>query len=95
MQQNVGYDSLGHCFFLEDGLEMGNVFDGNLGFSTRAGSILPTDRDATTCRNVTSYSHKLFFFELLVELTSMEEISVPIFALVAAHFISPILETIS
>lgn len=43
VQDNVGYDHLGHCYFLEDGGEKRNVFDGNLGVGTRKGSILPSD----------------------------------------------------
>ncbi|XP_046566225.1 cell surface hyaluronidase-like, partial [Haliotis rubra] len=37
VQDNVGYDHLGHCYFLEDGGEKRNVFDGNLGVGTRKG----------------------------------------------------------
>jgi len=45
----VGYDTLGHCFFLEDGNERDNVFVHNVGLVTRPGSLLPSDRDATMC----------------------------------------------
>jgi len=45
----VGYDTLGHCFFLEDGIERDNVFVHNVGLVTRPGSLLPSDRDATMC----------------------------------------------
>lgn len=31
VQGNVGYHSVGHCFFIEDGNESKNVFDRNLG----------------------------------------------------------------
>eukprot|EP00850_Spirogloea_muscicola_P014237 SM000101S09235 [mRNA] locus=s101:20:3710:+ [translate_table: standard] len=33
---NVAYNSSGHCFVVEDGIETGNAFVGNLGISTRA-----------------------------------------------------------
>ncbi len=33
---NVAYDHIGHGFFLEDGSEHLNIFDGNLGLSSRA-----------------------------------------------------------
>ncbi|XP_051776376.1 cell surface hyaluronidase-like isoform X1 [Erpetoichthys calabaricus] len=45
----VAYDTLGHCFFLEDGVEQRNTLYHNLGLLTRSGTILPTDRDEATC----------------------------------------------
>uniref|UniRef100_A0A8C4ZYK6 Cell migration inducing hyaluronidase 1 n=1 Tax=Gadus morhua TaxID=8049 RepID=A0A8C4ZYK6_GADMO len=50
----VGYDTLGHCFFTEDGPEERNTFDHCLGLMVRAGTLLPSDRDSTMCRNITS-----------------------------------------
>ncbi|XP_066293957.1 cell surface hyaluronidase-like [Branchiostoma lanceolatum] len=50
VQDTVGYDTLGHCYFLEDGVEQRNVLDHNLGLVTRAGTLLPTDRDSDMCR---------------------------------------------
>lgn len=38
LEHNVCYDHLGHGFFLEDGIEHGNVLAGNIGFRTRAPS---------------------------------------------------------
>eukprot|EP00058_Branchiostoma_floridae_P009244 XP_002594732.1 hypothetical protein BRAFLDRAFT_81182 [Branchiostoma floridae] len=52
VQDTVGYDTLGHCFFLEDGVEQRNVLDHNLGLVTRAGTLLPTDRDDNMCRSM-------------------------------------------
>lgn len=44
---NAAYDTFGHCYFLEDGAELGNVLDGNLGLMTRspagALALLPSD----------------------------------------------------
>lgn len=44
---NAAYDTFGHCYFLEDGAETGNVLRGNLALQVRAPSaanaILPTD----------------------------------------------------
>jgi hypothetical protein len=37
----VGYNSIGHGFFLEDGTEVFNVFDRNLAVQARVGKILP------------------------------------------------------
>jgi cell migration-inducing and hyaluronan-binding protein len=49
---NVAYDALGHCYFMEDGAETGNVLTGNLGILTRipeeGDRLLPSDdRPAT------------------------------------------------
>ena len=44
---NAAYDTFGHCYFLEDGAELGNVLDGNLGLMIRspreALALLPSD----------------------------------------------------
>lgn len=32
---NVAYNTMGHAYFLEDGIETGNVMEGNLGMMTR------------------------------------------------------------
>jgi len=57
----VGYNTLGHCFFLEDGNEQDNVLTHNLGLVTKAGSLLPSDRDAAMCvelsRAATRFRH--------------------------------------
>ncbi|XP_062998722.1 inactive cell surface hyaluronidase CEMIP2-like [Elgaria multicarinata webbii] len=49
VKDTVGYDTLGHCFFLEDGTEQRNTFRHNLGLLTKAGTILPTDRNEAMC----------------------------------------------
>ena len=35
LEQNVAYGTTGHCFFMEDGSEMGNIFSGNLVMGVR------------------------------------------------------------
>ena len=40
VSDNVAYDHYGHCFFLEDGGEMGNKFDHNLGLGTKTVRLL-------------------------------------------------------
>lgn len=35
LRGNAAYDTFGHCYFLEDGAERGNLFDGNLGIMAR------------------------------------------------------------
>src|SRR5690606_23806713 len=32
---NAAYDTFGHCYFLEDGVERGNLLEGNLGMMAR------------------------------------------------------------
>ncbi|XP_068594477.1 cell surface hyaluronidase [Brachionichthys hirsutus] len=49
VKNTVGYDTLGHCFFLEDGIERRNTFYHNLGLLTRPGTLLPTDRNESLC----------------------------------------------
>ncbi|XP_062905096.1 cell surface hyaluronidase [Mobula hypostoma] len=49
IRDTVGYDTLGHCFFLEDGIEERNVLYHNLGLLTRPGTLLPTDRNDMMC----------------------------------------------
>uniref|UniRef100_A0A671KE17 Transmembrane protein 2-like n=1 Tax=Sinocyclocheilus anshuiensis TaxID=1608454 RepID=A0A671KE17_9TELE len=58
VRDTVGYDTLGHCFFLEDGIEQRNVFFHNLGLLTRPGTILPTDRNDSMCTEITDRAHK-------------------------------------
>jgi len=48
VEGNVGYDTLGHCFFLEDGGEQNTVFRGNLGFNTRETDITSSDHNCAT-----------------------------------------------
>ena len=47
IKNNAAFDTIGHCYFLEDGAEVGNTFEGNLGFMTRKAEdgkgLLPTD----------------------------------------------------
>lgn len=52
VKNTVGYDTLGHCFFLEDGIEQRNTLYHNLGMLTRPGTLLPTDRNDTLCTSI-------------------------------------------
>ena len=47
MQDNVAYDTFGHCFFLEDGGEKRNVFNKNLGIGSRKNDLTPSDKRPT------------------------------------------------
>ena len=47
MQDNVAYDTFGHCFFLEDGGEKRTVFNGNLGIGSRKNDLTPSDKRPT------------------------------------------------
>jgi cell surface hyaluronidase len=52
VQSNVAFDNIGHCYFLEDGIETKNVFEDNLGILTRKPvpgmALLPTDNQPAT-----------------------------------------------
>ena len=49
MLNNIGYDTLGHTFFIEDGAERFNQIEGNLGLVTRrTSSLLDTDTTPAT-----------------------------------------------
>src|SRR5690606_32069153 len=41
IENNVTYNTVGHCFFLEDGIEHGNEFVGNLAIQTKCHPTLP------------------------------------------------------
>jgi len=43
VRNNVGYNSIGHGFFLEDGLEIDNVFENNIGIKTSIGHLITSD----------------------------------------------------
>ncbi|KAI5625255.1 transmembrane protein 2 isoform X1, partial [Silurus asotus] len=57
VRDTVGYDTLGHCFFLADGIEQRNTFYHNLGLVTRPGTILPTERNDTMCTKIRDRVH--------------------------------------
>ena len=50
VRDNVGYNTHGHGFFLEDGYESDNWITGNLGILVKPGIILPSDRHASICK---------------------------------------------
>ncbi|KAM6930279.1 cell surface hyaluronidase [Xenentodon cancila] len=58
VKNTLGYDTLGHCFFLEDGIEQRNTFYHNLGLLTRPGTLLPTDRNETLCTSIKDKVYK-------------------------------------
>jgi len=43
VENNVTFNSVGHCFFLEDGIETGNQFIRNLGIQTKCHPTRPCD----------------------------------------------------
>jgi len=47
VKNNVGYKSRGHGFFLEQGTEFDNIFDGNIGIKTVLGNLIPSDARAS------------------------------------------------
>ena len=48
----VGYNTFGHGFFIEDGIEENNIVDHNLGILVKPGIILPTDRHDKACQEI-------------------------------------------
>lgn len=44
IKDNIGYKSVGHGFFLEDGIEFENVFEHNIGIKTFKGKLIPSDK---------------------------------------------------
>ena len=50
IKDNVGYNCHGHGYFLEDGYETDNIFDGNLGILPKPGLILPSERHSSICQ---------------------------------------------
>jgi hypothetical protein len=43
IENNVTYNTVGHCFFLEDGIETGNQFVRNLGIQTKCHPTMPCE----------------------------------------------------
>jgi cell migration-inducing and hyaluronan-binding protein len=43
VENNVTYNTVGHCFFLEDGIETGNYYVRNLGIQTKCHPTLPCE----------------------------------------------------
>jgi cell migration-inducing and hyaluronan-binding protein len=41
IENNVTYNTVGHCFFMEDGIEQGNRFVANLGIQTKCHPTMP------------------------------------------------------
>ncbi|XP_075416664.1 cell surface hyaluronidase CEMIP2 [Tenrec ecaudatus] len=52
IKDTIGFDTLGHCFFLEDGVEQRNTLFHNLGLLTKPGTLLPTDRNNSMCATI-------------------------------------------
>jgi cell migration-inducing and hyaluronan-binding protein len=41
VENNVAYNNVGHCYFLEDGVEHGNQYLNNLGMLTKCNTNRP------------------------------------------------------
>jgi hypothetical protein len=48
LENNVCFDIKGHAYFLEDAIEIGNQFIGNLGMFIKRSDVIPTDQSPTT-----------------------------------------------
>ena len=56
VQDNVAYDTYGHCYFTEDGGEKDTTFNGNLGLSTREGIVTPSDKEVRNVHGIQIYT---------------------------------------
>ena len=66
VENNVTYNTVGHCFFLEDGIEHGNEFIGNLAIQTKCHPTLdcvPTNLAANGERDA-SYANRQAYREM-------------------------------
>ena len=70
VDSNVAFDALGHCFYLEDGVEMNNTFSNNLAVwvqpkvaGERIGSDGTDGNFFSQCENffLPPITHKIFF----------------------------------
>ncbi|XP_070552180.1 cell surface hyaluronidase-like isoform X2 [Ptychodera flava] len=52
VEDNVGYDVMGHCYYLSDGIETDNVLDGNIGINIHYSTLLPTERSCDWHRSI-------------------------------------------
>jgi len=48
IENNMAFETFGHCYFMEDGVERDSVIMGNLGANTRKGFMIPSDSDPST-----------------------------------------------
>jgi hypothetical protein len=42
IRNNVAYDTIGHCYFLEDGIEKNNILENNVAMVVKTGYLLPS-----------------------------------------------------
>lgn len=65
IKNNVGYRSVGHGFFLEDGTEFENIYENNIGIKASSGDIIPSD--AQTAIFWTQNPYNIFRDNIAVE----------------------------
>jgi cell migration-inducing and hyaluronan-binding protein len=58
IENNVTFNSVGHCFFLEDGIETGNQFVHNLGIMTKCHPTLPCEPTNLTIEHQSTAGQK-------------------------------------
>ena len=62
IRHNVAYHALGHCYFLEDGVEAGTELVGNLGLSTFPGTTIPRQAAVTAMIGRSDRLRNCFFY---------------------------------
>ncbi|WP_206742906.1 G8 domain-containing protein [Erythrobacter sp. SG61-1L] len=58
VENNVTFNTVGHCFFMEDGIETGNQFVHNLGIQTKCHPTLPCEPTNLTLAHQTTAGQK-------------------------------------
>lgn len=58
VENNVTFNTVGHCFFMEDGIETGNQFVRNLGIQTKCHPTLPCEPTNLTLAHQTTAGQK-------------------------------------
>lgn len=53
IEGNVAFDHFGHCYAVEDGVEVDNSFIGNIAIHTKVPSVVSTGLDGTPVSDAT------------------------------------------
>ncbi|EGG17805.1 hypothetical protein DFA_08805 [Cavenderia fasciculata] len=55
VENNIAFDTVGHCYMTCDGIESRNMIRNNLGLLTKPGLLFPTDRNCEMCNTISPY----------------------------------------
>lgn len=65
VKNNVAYDTIGHCYFLEDGIEKNNILENNIALVVKTGYLLPSGKLMN--KLITSQIPLLLLFMLVIQ----------------------------